>query len=110
MESLSQREEQILLTIGYLKDEAYLVAIRKYLSSIRGKELSIGAVHIPLRRMEKEGLISSFLGESISIRGGRRKKIYRLTRFGLAALKKNKKINDLLWTDFKKVITLPDSQ
>ena len=110
MESLSQREEQILLTIGYLRDEAYLVAIRKYLSSIMGKELSIGAVHIPLRRMEKEGLVASFFGESTSIRGGRRKKIYQLTSLGLAALKQNKKINDLLWTDFKKAITLPESQ
>jgi DNA-binding PadR family transcriptional regulator len=110
MESLSQREEQILLTIGYLQNEAYLVAIRKQLSSIMGKELSIGAVHIPLRRMEKEGLISSFFGESTSIRGGRRKKIYRLTSLSLAALKENKKINDRLWTNFKKVVTLPKSQ
>jgi DNA-binding PadR family transcriptional regulator len=75
-----------------------------------GKELSIGAVHIPLRRMEKEGLISSFLGESTSIRGGRRKKIYRLTSLSLAALKESKKLNDKLWTNFKKVVTLPESR
>lgn len=105
MEYLSQREEQILLAIGYLREEAYLVAIRKHLSKITGKELSIGAVHIPLRRIEKQGLIAASFGESTAVRGGRRKKIYRLTSAGLAALKENKRINDLLWTNFQKVST-----
>ena len=103
MEYLSQREEQILLAIGYLQEEAYLVAIRKHLSMIVGKELSIGAVHIPLRRIEKQGLITASFGESTAVRGGRRKKIYRLTSEGLAALKESKKITDRLWADYLKV-------
>jgi len=103
MEYLSQREEQILLAIGYLRDDAYLVAIRKHLSMIVGKELSIGAVHIPLRRIEKQGLITASFGESTAVRGGRRKKIYRLTSEGLAALKESKKITDRLWADYLKV-------
>lgn len=103
MEYLSQREEQILLAIGYLREEAYLVAIRKHLSKIIGKELSIGAVHIPLRRIEKQGLIVASFGESTAVRGGRRKKIYRLTAAGLTALEENKKVSDRLWTDYLKV-------
>lgn len=103
MEYLSQREEQILLAIGYLQEDAYLVAIRKHLSKITRKELSIGAVHIPLRRIEKQGLIAASFGESTAVRGGRRKKIYRLTSAGLGALKENKKIRDRLWADYLKV-------
>ncbi len=103
MEYLSQREEQILLAVGYLREEAYLVALRKHLSKIVGKELSIGAVHIPLRRIEKQGLITASLGESTAVRGGRRKKIYRLTAAGLAALKESKRITDRLWADYLKV-------
>jgi PadR family transcriptional regulator PadR len=103
MEYLSQREEQILLAIGHLRDDAYLVALRKHLSKIVGKELSIGAVHIPLRRIEKQGLIAASFGESTAVRGGRRKKIYRLTAAGLAALKESKKISDRLWADYLKV-------
>ena len=103
MEYLSQREEQILLAVGYLREEAYLVSIRKHLSTIVGKELSIGAVHIPLRRIEKQGLIAASFGESTAVRGGRRKKIYRLTAAGLAALKENKKVSDRLWADYLKV-------
>ena len=92
-----------MLAIGYLRDDAYLVALRKHLSKIVGKELSIGAVHIPLRRIEKQGLISASFGESTAVRGGRRKKIYRLTAAGLAALKESKKIADRLWADYLKV-------
>jgi PadR family transcriptional regulator len=109
MEYLSQREEQILLAIGYLRKDAYLVAIRKHLSSIVGKELSIGAVHIPLRRIEKQGLIAASFGESTAVRGGRRKKIYRLTSAGLAALKENKKVSDRLWMDYLKANALNKS-
>ena len=106
MEYLSQREEQILLAIGYLRDDAYLVAIRKHLSKIVGKELSIGAIHIPLRRIEKQGLISASFGESTAVRGGRRKKIYRLTSAGLAVLEENKKVSDRLWADYLKANVL----
>jgi PadR family transcriptional regulator PadR len=102
MDYLSQREEQILLAIGYLGEEAYLVAIRKHLSKITGKEFSIGAVHIPLRRIETQGLITASFGESTAVRGGRRKKISRLTAAGFAALEENKKVSDRLWADYKK--------
>jgi DNA-binding PadR family transcriptional regulator len=102
MEYLSQREEQILLAIGYLQEDAYLVAIRKHLSKVVSKELSIGAVHIPLRRIEKQGLIAASFGESTAVRGGRRKKIYWLTSSGLAALQENKKVSDRLWKDYLK--------
>ncbi|UCE41787.1 MAG: helix-turn-helix transcriptional regulator [Candidatus Aminicenantes bacterium] len=106
MEYLSQREEQILLAIGYLREDAYLVAIRKHLSAVMGRELSIGAVHIPLRRIEKQGLITASFGESTAVRGGRRKKIYRLTSAGLEALEGNKKVSDRLWADYLKTKAL----
>ncbi len=104
MESLTRREEQIMLIIGHLQENAYLVAIQKYLSEITGKNWSIGAIHIPLRRLEKSGVIDSYSGEATAVRGGRRKKIYRLTQQGLVALKENKKVNDVLWANFPEII------
>ena len=103
MHEISRREEQLLLIIGYLEKDAYLVAIRKHLSRVMRKECSIGAVHIPLTRLEKNGFITSFLGESTAVRGGRRKKIYRLTPLGQEALRENKRIHDFLWADFRSV-------
>ncbi|MCJ7681586.1 MAG: PadR family transcriptional regulator [Candidatus Aminicenantes bacterium] len=101
MNDLSRREEQILLIVEYLGKDAYLVAIRKHLSKVMRKECSIGAVHIPLTRLEKNGRITSSLGESTAVRGGRRKKIYRLTPLGHTALQENKRIHDFLWAAFR---------
>ncbi|UCC40197.1 MAG: PadR family transcriptional regulator [Candidatus Aminicenantes bacterium] len=100
MEPLSKREEQILLAIGNLGANAYLVAIKRQLSEVTGRNLSIGAIHIPLRRLEREGIIDSDLGEATAVRGGRRKKIYRLTTRALEALRESKRVHDILWGNF----------
>jgi PadR family transcriptional regulator PadR len=99
---LSKREEEILLAIGSLGEDAYLVAIRKLLSEITGKDLSIGAVHIPLRRLEKAHYLKSHMGNATAVRGGRRKKIYRITSKALEALRENKRIYETLWAEFLK--------
>lgn len=103
MDTVGRREEQILLAIGCLGDEAYLVSVRKFLSKIQGKQLSIGAVHIPLRRLEREGYIRAHLGEPTPDRGGRRKKIYSLTDKAIRVLEENKRVNDILWSSYANV-------
>jgi len=100
METITRREEQIMLAIGMLQENAYLVAIRKHLSKVMRKEWSIGAIHIPLRRLERAGFIEACFGEATAVRGGRRKKIYKLTNQGIEALKENKRVTDILWADF----------
>jgi DNA-binding PadR family transcriptional regulator len=105
METITRREEQIMLAIGTLQENAYLVAIRKHLSGVMEKEWSIGAIHIPLRRLEKAGFIEASFGVATAVRGGRRKKIYRLTSRGIEALKENKRVTDILWTDFSEIIS-----
>lgn len=100
MEHISRREEHVMLAVGYLQKKAYLVAIRKHLSSIMGKEWSIGAIHIPLRRLERQGYLESHMGETTAVRGGRRKKIYQLTKLGRSALKDTKHVHDILWSNY----------
>ena len=100
MEIITRREEQILLAIGNLGDNAYLVAIIKHLSKVMNKTWSVGAIHIPLRRLEKAGYITAHYGETSAVRGGKRKKIYSLTPKAFQALKENKRISDQLWTWF----------
>lgn len=100
MNTLSQREEQIMLAIWSLNGDAYLVAIKKYLSEIFGKNWTVGAIHKPLRRLEQIGFLESHLGEATAKRGGRAKKIYQITRAGLIVLTEYKRINESLWADF----------
>ena len=100
MKALSQREEQIMLAIWTLKDDAYLVAIKKYLSEVFRKTWTVGAIHKPLRQLEQAGYLESSMGGATAIRGGRAKKIYRITRQGLVVLTEYKRITQALWADF----------
>ena len=100
MYTLSRREEQILLAIWELKEEAYLVAIKKYLSDIMNKNWTVGAIHKPLKRLENTGMVESHMGEATPKRGGRSKKIYSITQQGLIVLTEYKRVNQALWSNF----------
>jgi DNA-binding PadR family transcriptional regulator len=50
--------------------------------------------------MERRGLITSELGEATAIRGGRRKRIYTVTKMGFAELREYKRIHDELWEKY----------
>ena len=100
MKTISRREEQILIAIWNLKEAAYLLAIKDHLSTIMNAEWTVGAIHKPLMKLEKEGFVESHMGGATAKRGGRRKKIYKVTRLGLEELKAIKKNHDVLWADF----------
>ena len=97
MKDLTRKEELIMLSILNLGKNAYLVAIVDHLSKITGKKVSLTSVHLPLGRLEKTGLIESDYGKSTAVRGGRRKKIYSITKLGFEFLKEHKRISDILW-------------
>ena len=102
MKNLTRKEELIMLSILQLEKNAYLVAIVDHLSQTTGKKVSITSVHLPLNRLEKNGLIESEFGEATAVRGGRRKRIYTITKLGYEALEEYKRISDLLWKDYLK--------
>ena len=66
----------VLLSIARLDKEAYGMAIVNDNKETYGREISIGAVYIALKRLEKEGLVKSKMGDATKKRGGRRKRIY----------------------------------
>ena len=103
MKGLTRMEEMILLAILNLKGEAYLVAITDYLSKIISKKVSLTSVHLPLSRLEKQGLIESELGKATAVRGGRRKKIYTITDRGFEELSEYRRISDKLWVNYSKL-------
>ena len=103
MKTISKREEQILIAIWTLKDSAYLLAIKNHLSEIMEADWSVGAIHKPLMKLEKEGLVESYMGEATAKRGGRSKKIYLVSKLGLRTLKALKEEHDALWAKFPAV-------
>jgi len=97
---LTRMEEMIMLAVLTLKDDAYLVAVTDFLKDVTEARVLLTSVHLPLSRLEKEGFLSSELGEATAVRGGRRKKIYRITKAGFAALEAHKKITKTLWAAY----------
>lgn len=100
MRSITRIEEMIMLAILNLGEEAYLVSIQNYLSDIFDKKVSLTSVHLPLRRLEKIKYLGSKMGDASAVRGGRRKKIYRVTAVGYKILQEYRSISDMLWENY----------
>ena len=97
MKLLSSHDEILLLAILDLDENAYGVTIRREVSKATGTDWSIGAIYDPLYRLEKRGFVESNLSQPTSERGGRSKRIFRVTRQGIEALHSHKEVRDRLW-------------
>lgn len=84
--SLGEFEQMILLSLVRLGDNAYGVTIKGEIEQQTGREIFVGAVYTALSRLQKQGYVSSRVGEPSAKRGGRRKKFYALELDGEAAL------------------------
>jgi PadR family transcriptional regulator PadR len=100
MRIFTKKEEQILLAIYHLKDEAYLIPIREKVKEYTGKYYSVGTIYAPLNRLHQYGYLTALV-EKPDASGGKPIKYYRLTKKGMAALEALKKQNELMWKGFK---------
>jgi PadR family transcriptional regulator, regulatory protein PadR len=87
--ALGDFEQLVLLGVLRLErdDEAYGAAIRQELHARSGRDVSINAVYTTLDRLERKGLLKSWVGDPTPTRGGRRRKCYALQPAGVAALR-----------------------
>ncbi|MBD3412827.1 MAG: hypothetical protein GF421_00145 [Candidatus Aminicenantes bacterium] len=97
MRLLSRSEELVLLAVWKLQEDAYCIPIRQELIEVTGKKWSFGSIYDPLDRLERKGLLKSYLTEPVKERGGRSKRIYRLTSLGKKSLMEIRSIQDALW-------------
>ena len=97
MKLLSRTEEFILLSVLFLKDQAYSVLIRKRLNEVTGKTWSYGALFISLEQLVKKGYLTSSLTSPLRERGGRSKRIYAVTPDGHKALEEIKLMERKMW-------------
>lgn len=99
MSELTRFEEQILLSIWKLGNDAYGPAIYKHIRELTQKELAIGGIYFPLERLEKKKLLEPYQGKPTAVRGGQSKRYYRLTKKGLEELLKMLDIQQSFWKD-----------
>jgi DNA-binding PadR family transcriptional regulator len=94
---LGEFEEVVLLTVAILRDAAYGIAIIDEMENRLDRTVSIGALQTALRRLEKKGLLTSEFGEATKVRGGKRKRFFKLTAYGKKALSVTKEQRMSLW-------------
>ena len=82
---LPNQREGIILSILVL-GEKYGREIRNDYETRTKHEMPLGSLYVTLDRMEGKGFISSRLSDTESIRGGNRRKYFKLTASGLASL------------------------
>lgn len=100
---LGEFEEIVLLTVAVLYDEAYGVAIKEEIEQRLDRKVSVGALQAALRRMEDKGFVDSWLGEATSVRGGKRKRYFKVTAYGQRALASVRETRNQLWDAIPKV-------
>jgi len=94
---LGELEELVLLTVGSLFDEAYGVAVMDELRERTNRDMNISAIHAVLRRLQEKDFLSSRMGGSTNERGGRRKRLFTLTKEGKMALDQSAAIRNSLY-------------
>ncbi len=84
---LGEFEHIVLLALLRLGDGAHGALIRMEIESATDRSPAIGAVHATLERLERKGLISSWMGEPTHERGGKAKRHFKIEAAGIDALK-----------------------
>ena|SRR6478735_945201 len=99
---LGELEELVLLMVAFLQGEAYGVSIVQELEKQASRELSISAVHAVLHRLEEKGFVKSKMGGASEERGGRRKRLFKITAFGRNALEELRDTRNAIWSSIIK--------
>ncbi len=81
---INTREAEILSIL--INGEKYGREIRDEYEKRTGRSMPFGSLYTTLERIDQKGYIRSRLGDSTHARGGNRRKYYRLTASGTAAL------------------------
>jgi PadR family transcriptional regulator len=82
---LGEFEYLMLTAATRLGEDAYGAAIRQEIEDTTGRRCSIGALYTTLDRLEAKGLIKTWMGDPTPQRGGRPKRMVRVTASGLRA-------------------------
>lgn len=88
-DSLGEFEQIVLLAVMRLQPDAYGLAVREEIAARTGRDVTIGAVYATLDRLESKSLLTSSLGEATAVRGGRAKRLFRLTADGEVSLSRS---------------------
>ncbi len=95
-QSLGALEELILLLVLREKESYGAELVKLYIEHMN-KEITLPAVVMVLKRLEKKGMLQSRMGEPSKERGGRRKVLYKATESGFHVVEEAMKAKTQIW-------------
>jgi PadR family transcriptional regulator, regulatory protein PadR len=82
---IGEFEFLILSAAAHLGEDAYGAAMREVIETATGRNCSLGALYTTLDRLEAKGLVQTRMSEPTQERGGRAKRMVRMTGKGTRA-------------------------
>jgi len=101
---IGEFEEIVLLAVGVLHGNAYGVTIKREIEQRTKRDISVGALQVTLRRLEKKGFLTSKHADPDSSRGGRPKLYFTLTAYGKKALQETLEVRVGLWKSLPEAV------
>jgi PadR family transcriptional regulator, regulatory protein PadR len=80
---LGEFEYLMITAASRLGEDAYGIAIRHEIEEATGRRCSIGALYTTLDRLESKGFVKTWMGDPTPQRGGRPKRMVRVTAKGV---------------------------
>jgi len=80
-----------------LNEDAYGISIKDDIESRLNRKVSVGAMRTALKRLEKKGFLDSAFGEATAVRGGKRKRYFKVTPYGQKVLTQVMHTRKSLW-------------
>jgi DNA-binding PadR family transcriptional regulator len=80
---LGEFEYLWLSTAARLGEKAYGAVMRNEIERLTGRQCSLGAMYTTMERLERKGFIETWMGNAVPRRGGRAKRMVRVTTLGI---------------------------
>ena len=97
-ERLGEFEEFTLLAVKALGDHTYAVPVQQYVEEATARRVSMGAIYAALSRLEDKGFVQSTMGEPTARRGGKPKRLFRVTAAGLKTARELHRVREKIWS------------
>ncbi len=95
--------EELILLLVLREQESYGAQLVKLYIEHMKKEITLPAVVMVLKRLEKKKMLESRTGEPSSERGGRRKVLYKATNLGYQTAEEAMKAKTQIWDMIPKI-------
>ncbi len=95
--SLGDLQQMMMLAVARLEKEAYGAAIRDELRKVASRKVSVPTVYVTLVRLEEQGLVKSTETPGAGKRGGRARRVFKLTPKGWRELERSRVVMTKMW-------------